>query len=79
MLVSVGETSTVVFHRLRFYPKALSVLAYLLLISPPFHYLLPIVSFFLFFVFFTQRTNSAGIPRFDVEAGKPDDKKGTNR
>lgn len=44
--VSVGEASAVVFHKLRFHRKALSVLPYLLLIFPLFHNLLPIVPFF---------------------------------
>lgn len=62
---SVGET--VVFGRLRFNPKAVRVLAYLLLILPPFPNLLPIVSFF------DTTYKLCRNPQVWCRAGKPDD------
>lgn len=59
---SLGETSTVVFRRLRFNPEVVCVLAYLLRSLPPFSQFFPP-----FCLFLTQRTNSAGIPRIHVE------------
>lgn len=43
---SLGETSTVVFHRLRFNPEVVCVLAYLLLSLPLFHSFSPHCVFF---------------------------------